>query len=102
MNKLAYIAGYLQKRSAELTGPGGHIIDGTGPHGIGAGPGKGTGDMLSDIVPKNEEEAIMLLAAKKADKKADKKAVKKDLKKMEVQLSVLRALKKQKEMDLYT
>lgn len=29
---------------AEQTGPGGHVPDGTGPHGRGKGPGKGKGD----------------------------------------------------------
>lgn len=31
-------------KEAAVTGPGGHIPDGTGPHGRGMGPGKGKGD----------------------------------------------------------
>ncbi len=52
-----------------VTGPGGHIPDGTGPHGRGAGPGKGMGydiqgslDSLYKRYPNSKEEVDKLIA----------------------------------------
>jgi hypothetical protein len=36
-------AANMKKRKEQDTGPGGHVPDGTGPHGRGMGPGKGQG-----------------------------------------------------------
>ncbi len=46
---------------AEATGPGGHVADGTGPHGAGKGPGKGKADgsgMEAEEVAEPSEELI--------------------------------------------
>jgi len=36
--------GYAYHASASDRGPGGHVPDGTGPHGLGMGPGGGRAD----------------------------------------------------------
>jgi len=76
MNRLAFLVGYMSKRSED--------------------------EEKEPILPKNPEEAGIMAQISKDSKKVEKKEIKKDLKEMETQLAVLRALKKKKEMALYT
>ena len=76
MNRLAFLVGYMSKRSED--------------------------EEKEPILPKNPEEADIMAQISKDSKKVEKKEIKKDLKEMETQLAVLRALKKKKEMALYT
>ncbi len=97
---------------AEATGPGGHVADGTGPHGAGKGPGKGKADgsgmeaeEVAEPVEESFEDRLFTLEAEAAaeveeDKEPSEELIDKETESTEASEKAPEEIKEDNEIDI--